>query len=42
MLEPPEKMAEKEVEQLKRLDYKEFNKLYDKAWKEYIKDDINP
>ena len=35
MLEPPERMAKKEVEQLKRLDRQEFERLYDVAWWEY-------
>lgn len=38
MLEPPEEMARKEVEQLKRLDKKEFERLYDLAWWECATD----
>ena len=35
MLESPEKMAIKEVSQLKKNDYEEFNRLYEVAWWEY-------
>lgn len=40
MLVKPEILAEKEIEQLKRSDRREFERLYDIAWWEYAEQQV--